>query len=246
MLNLDQIRSNEAPVNLQSFLLKLNQLSTIQKSLNLNSSAQICSALFHIAECETPWLSSKCSHTTHTGFKRSAVGCNHRPCRPVYPPGPQWSSWRVWRRSEVAWWPPWCSSGHLATSPSGLGWNCKAEEKNEKGIVTQVVCKSYNWTGGSRVARGDSYLAPVVHETLEVLEEHVLVFVQDPFDRISATHAEGRKWAQQTEWLAASGGGQEGGQHVTQAAAVKGGRYRSALMDSNLCPQWLTALRLSD
>lgn len=33
-------------------------------------------------------------------------------------------------------------------------------------------------------------LAPVVHETLEVLEEHVLVFVQDPLDRIPATWEE--------------------------------------------------------
>lgn len=31
-----------------------------------------------------------------------------------------------------------------------------------------------------------SDFAPVVHETLKVLEEHVLVFVQDPLDGIPA------------------------------------------------------------
>lgn len=35
--------------------------------------------------------------------------------------------------------------------------------------------------------------APVVHEPLEVLEEHVLVFVQDPVHGIPATWEGGRE-----------------------------------------------------
>lgn len=33
-------------------------------------------------------------------------------------------------------------------------------------------------------------MAPVVHETLEILEKHVLVFVQKALDGIPATHVE--------------------------------------------------------
>lgn len=33
-------------------------------------------------------------------------------------------------------------------------------------------------------------MAPVVHETLEILEKHVLVFVQKALDGIPATHGE--------------------------------------------------------
>lgn len=41
-------------------------------------------------------------------------------------------------------------------------------------------------------------LAPVVHETLEILEKHVLVFVQKPLDGISAMDGEGESESNQS------------------------------------------------
>lgn len=42
-------------------------------------------------------------------------------------------------------------------------------------------------------------LAPVVHETLEILEKHVLVFVQEALDGISVRNAEGESESNQDE-----------------------------------------------
>lgn len=42
-------------------------------------------------------------------------------------------------------------------------------------------------------------LAPVIHETLEILEKHVLVFVQNPLHGIPAKDGEGESESKQEQ-----------------------------------------------